>query len=141
LPDTIYHVGYGVFQGCNRLSSPVSNNLSKVCSSTSINPQPIQECIDAHGIERATEGNAQQVTALYILCTNPHVTGDCIFVYLQLAPEAAEQQDSDGMTPFQYLCRNDITLLLEDRNFSSVMAWWYGCMPPLIDAGKKRKRG
>ena len=78
--------------------------------------------------------------ALHILCANPHVTGDCIRAYLQLVPEAAEQQDSDGMTPFQRLCRNDITFL-EDRSFSSVMTWWYGCMPPLIESCKKQKRG
>ena len=85
------------------------------------------------------EVNDQQMTAFHILCTNPHGTGDCIRAYLQLAPEAAEQQDSDGMTPFQHLCRKVITFL-EDRSFSSVMAFWYGCMPPLIETGKKRKR-
>ena len=140
VPDTIDHVGEQVFEGCNRLSTTVIDILSKVCYSTSVNPQMIQECIDTHGIERATEVNDQQMTALHILCANPHVTGDCIHTYLQLAPEAAEQQDSDGMTPFQRLCRNDITFL-EDRSFSSLMAWWYGCMPPRIEAGKKRKRG
>ena len=100
----------------------------------------IQECIHTYGIERATEVDNQQMTALHILCANPHVTGDCIRAYLQLAPEAAEQQDSEGMTPFQRLCRNDITFL-EDRSFSSVMAFWYGCMPPQTETGKKRKRG
>jgi len=140
-PDTIDHVGDDVFLGCNsRLSTRVSNNLSKVCYSTSVNPQMIQECIDTHGIERATEVNDQQMAALHILCANPHVTGDCIRAYLQLAPEAAQQQDSDGMTPFQRLCRNDITFL-EDRSFSYLMAFWYGCMPPLIETCKKRKRG
>jgi len=141
LPDTIDHVGNNVFRRCNRLSTTVVNNLSKVCSSTSVNPQMIQECIDTHGIECTTEVNDQQMVALHILCANPHVTGDCIRAYLQLAPQAAEQQDSDGMTPFQRLCRrNDITFL-EDRSFSSVMAWWYGCMPPLTETGKTRKRG
>ena len=101
----------------------------------------INECIQEHGIEIATVVDDQQMTALHILCANPHVSREAIRVYLQFAPEAANVQDSDGMPPFQHLCRNDITLLLEDRNFSSVMAWWYGCMPPLIDAGKKRKRG
>ena len=81
----------------------------------------------SHGIER--EVDDQQMTALHILCANPHVTDDCIRAYLQLAPEAAEQEDPDGMNPFEYLCRNDITFFY-DRNFSSVMAWWYGCMPP-----------
>jgi len=66
--------------------------------------------------------------ALHILCANPHVTSDCIRTYLGLAPEAAEQQDDDGMTPFQYLYGNDITFF-DDRSFSSVMAWWYHCMP------------
>jgi len=92
LPDTIDDAGYNIFVGCDRLSTTVSNNLSKVCSSTSVNPQMIQECIHTHGIERATEVDDQQMMA------NPHVTGDCIRTYLGLAPEAAEQQDSDGMT-------------------------------------------
>jgi len=120
----------------------VSNNLSKVCYSTSVTPQSIQECIHTHGIERATEVNDQQMPALHILCTNPHVTVDSIraYRYLQLAPEAANQEDSGGMTPFQHLCRNAITFL-EDRSFSSLMAWWYCCMPPQTELGKKRKRG
>jgi len=141
LSDTIDHLGEQVFQACNRLkSTTVSNNLSKVCYSTSVTPQSIQECIHTHGIERAAEVDDQQMTALHILCANPHVTDDCIRAYLHLAPEAADQQDSDGMTPFQRLCRNDIAFL-EDRSFSSVMAFWYGGMPPLTETGKKRKRG
>jgi hypothetical protein len=107
----------------------------QACSSTSINPQVI-----LNGIEHATEVDDQQMTALHILCANPHVTEDCIRAYLQLTPEAAEQEDDDGMTPFQYLCRNDITLF-DDRNFSSKMALWYGCMPPQTETGgNKRKR-
>jgi len=85
-------------------------------------------CFHDHGIERATEVDDQQMTELHILCANPHVTGDTIRTYLQLAPEAADQEDSEGMTPFQYLLRSEITFL-EDRSFSSFMAWWYGCMP------------
>jgi len=139
LPERMEHLPYMVFKGCDRLTTTVSNNLYRVCYSTSVNPQSIQECIDTHGIGRATEVDDQQMTALHILCANPHVTGDCIRAYLQLAPEAAEQQESDGMTPFQYLCRNDIAFL-EDRSFSSLMTWWYGCMPPLTETGKKRKR-
>jgi len=53
---------------------------------------------------------------------------NAIRAYLQLAPEAAEQQDSDEMTPFQYLCRSDVTFF-DDRSFSSLMILWYGCMP------------
>jgi len=140
LPDPIDYIGGGVVYGCDRLSTTVNNNLSKVCYSTSVTPQMIQECIHTYGIGCTTEVNNQQMMALHILCANPHVTGDCIRAYLQLAPEAAEQQDSGGMTPFEYLCRNDIAFL-EDRSFSSFMAWWYGCMPPLIKTGKKRKRG
>jgi len=128
LPDSIEHQGDDVFDGCDRLSTTVSNNLSKVCYSTSVNPQTIQECIDTHGIELAAEDDDQQMTALHIVCANPHVTGDFIRAYLQVAPKAANQDDSDGMTPFQYLCRNDITFL-EDRSVSSLMAWWYHCMP------------
>jgi len=145
LPDTIDHVGpiahlrRKVFQGCNRLSRTVSSNLSKVCYSTSVDPQAIQECIDTHGSELATEVDNQQMTALHILCANPYITGDCIRTYLQLAPEAANQEDSDGMTPFQRLCRNDIAFS-DDRNFSSLMIWWYHCMPPQTATGKKRKR-
>jgi len=140
LPETIEYVGNYVFAGCNRLSTTVINNLSKVCYSTSVNAQSIQECIDTQGIERATKVNNQKMTALHILCANPHVTSDCIRTYLGLAPEAAEQQDSDGMTPFQRLCRNDINLF-DDRSFSALMAWWYCCMPPLTETGTKRKRG
>jgi len=143
LAEAIPRIGNKVFQGCDRLSTTVRHNLSKVCYSTSVNPQTIQECIATHGIECATEVNNQRITALHILCANPHATADCIRTYLQLAPEAAEQEDSEGMTPFQYLCRNDITFLpVDDRNFSSLMALWYGCMPPQTETtGKKRKRG
>jgi len=128
LPDPIEHLGRHVFLGCDRLSRTVRNNLSRVCYSTSVTRQAIHECIHTHGIESATEVDTQQMTALHILCANPHVTSDCIGIYLQLAPEAAEQQDFDGMTPFQYLCRNDITFF-DDRSFCSVIAWWYHCMP------------
>jgi len=60
----------------------------QACSSISITPQVI-----VHGIERATEVDEYRMTALHILCANPHVTSDCIRAYLQLAPEAAECQD------------------------------------------------
>jgi len=62
----------------------------QACSSTSANPQGIQGCFEVHGIECATEVDNQQLTALHILCANPHVIGDTIRTYLQLAPEAAE---------------------------------------------------
>ena len=52
------------------------------------------------GNQCAAEVDDQQMMALHIICSNPRVTGDYICAYLQLAPEAAEQQDSDGMTPF-----------------------------------------
>ena len=123
LPGPIGYIDHWVLEGCAGLSTTVRNNLSKVCYITSVTSRSIQECIDTHGIERATEINDQQVTALHILCANPHVTSDFIRAYLQLAPEAAEQQDSDGMTPFQRLCRNDI-IFLEDRSFSSLMVLW-----------------
>jgi len=88
----------------------------KACTSTSITPpRGIEVCFQEHGIERATEVDNQHVTALHILCANPHVTGDAICSYLQLAPEVANAQDSYGMTPFQYLCRNDITFFFDDR--------------------------
>ena len=138
LPELIQHLGDRVFQGCNsrRLSTTSSNNLSKICCSTSVNSQSIQECIDTHGIERATEVNHQQMTALHILCANPHVTGGCIRTYLQLVPEAAEQQDSDGMTPFQRLCRNDVTLLSYRRTAAFLLSWHGGtvcCLPWCFD--------
>jgi len=104
VPETIEHFGNRVFNGCDRLvSTTVSNNLSKVCYSTSITPQTIQECIDTHGIELATEVDDQLMMALHIICANPHVTGDCIRAYLQLAPEAANVQDGIGMTGLHIL--------------------------------------
>jgi len=147
LPDSIYRIGAGstvLLLGCDRLvSTRLGNNLfmHKLCYSTSVSPQTVQVCIARHGIEHATEVDDQQMAALHILCANPHVTGDCIRTYLQLAPEAAEQQDSDGMTPFQRLCRNGGITFLEDRSFSSLMIWWYHCMPPQTETSKKRKRG
>jgi len=72
----------------------------------------IEACIQKHGIDRATEVDDQHMTAFHTLCANLHVTGDAIRSYLQLASEAAViAQDSEGMTPFQHLCRNDITYL------------------------------
>ena len=58
-PDPNEHFGNWVFRGCDRLSTTVRNNLSKVCYSTSVNPQTIQECIDTHGIEIATNVSNQ----------------------------------------------------------------------------------
>jgi len=96
----------------------------QACSSNAVTPQVI-----VHRIARAMEVDEYQMTALHILCANPSVTGDAIRAYLQLTPEASNQEDSEGMTPFQYLCRNGIAFLEEDRSFSSLMALWYGCMP------------
>ena len=73
LPDPIEHLGRHVFLGCDRLSRTVRNNLSRVCYSTSVTRQAIHECIHTHGIESATEVDTQQMTALHILCANPHV--------------------------------------------------------------------
>jgi len=210
VPEEIEHIGHDVVLGCHRLLTTVKYkfhvdhdeelcstineyevnqwlmqrhvncHLHRACCSTLITPHEIEGCIQERGIERATEVDDQQMTALHILCANPHVTGDAIRSYLQLAPEAAanaqygtgktglhiicslpyqdtftgdairsylnlapeaaEQQDSDGMTPFQYLWNRDDTFL-EDRDFSSLMAWWYCCMPPQIETGTKRKRG
>ena len=70
-------------------------------------------------------------TGLHILCSLPYLdtsTGDGIRSYLNLAPEAVNVHDSKGKTPFQYLCNSDDTLL-EDRSFSTLMIWWYNCMP------------
>jgi len=76
------------------------------------------------------EVDDQQMTALHILCANPFVSGGAIRAYLQLVPEAANMQDSEGMTPFQHLCKSKIDITsLADRNFSSLMIWWYHCMP------------
>jgi len=168
LPETIEDIGTDVVYGCDRLLTTVKYNeddefeddeeeehrihndavnqwlmqryanlpFHQACFSISITPQVIVD-----GIERAAEVDEYQMTALHILCANPHVTGDCIRVYLQLAPEAADQKDSEGMTPLQYLCRNDIAFFEEDRSFSSLMIWWYHCMPPQTQSDKKRKRG
>jgi len=153
LPQAIRYIGDRVMDGCDQVLTTVQyeydygnvvNNdevnqwlmqrhahfhLHRACSSTFVTPQMIEVCIHTDGIERATEVDDQQMTSLHILCANPHVTGDTIRSYLQLAPGAADQEDSEGMTPFQYLYRNDIAFLEEDRSFSSLMAWWYHCMP------------
>jgi len=164
VPEEIEDIGNKVIYGCDRLLTTVNyefdyeddeeeetaiNNdevnqwlmqryanlpFHQACSSISITPQMV-----VHGIERAAEVDDQQMTALHILCVNPHVTGDTIRAYLQLAPEAANQEDSAGMTPFQYLCKNDNAFLEEDRSFSSLMIWWYHGMPPLTQTDKKRK--
>ena len=163
VPAEIEHIGNKAFWRCDRLlttvkyefdyeddDDPMNNDevnewlmqrhanlpFHQACYSIFIDPQVI-----VHGIERATEVDDQQMTALHILCANPHVTSDCIRAYLQLAPEAADQEDSEGMTPLQYLCRNDINFFEEDRSFSSLIAWWYHCMPPQTQASKKRKHG
>jgi len=125
VPEAIVRTDNRVVYGCDRLLTTVKytfddeqNTINddeenqwsmqrhanlpfhQACSSISITPQVI-----LHGIERATEVDDQH-TALHILCANPHVTGDVIRTYLQLAPEAADQENSEGMTPFQYLCGN-----------------------------------
>jgi len=146
VPESIAHIGMYVVFGGDRLlttvkykgydESNILNNNDEVnewlmqrhanlpfhqaCSSTSITSQVMQEFFQEHGIERATEVDDQQMEALHVLCANPHVTGDAIRAYLNLAPETANEHDSDGMTPFQYLCRSDFTFL-GDRNFSSLM--------------------
>ena len=165
-PEIIDQMGMGeeVFKGCDGLLAAFNFNgeehgyndnevhellrqryanlpFHQACFSTLVTPQEIEACFQEYGIDRATEVDDQQMTALHILCLNPHVTGDVIRAYLQLAPEAADQEDSEGMTPFQYLCRSDIAFL-EDRSFSSLMIWWYHhCMPPQAETSKKRKRG
>jgi len=121
VPETIEHIGNQVVWGCNRLLTAVkykrnndgsinNNNVNQwlmqqcanlpfhqACSSISITPQGIVGCSQEHGINRATEVEDGQMTALHILCANPHATGDCIRAYLQLAPEAADQEDSEGI--------------------------------------------
>jgi len=64
----------------------------------------------------------QQMMVLHIRCGNHYVAGDAIQACLQLAPEASNVQDSNGITPFQHLCRNNVTFL-EDQNFSTLMIW------------------
>jgi len=157
VPESIEHIGYKVVYGCTRLLTavsavkysksddghPVANNydvnewlkqrhkllsLHEACYSTSISDHSVSEIIQVHGIECATKIDEHQMSALHILCANPHVTGDAIRAYLSLAPEAINEQDLHGMTPFQYLCRNDVTFL-DDREFSTLMTWWYGCLP------------
>ena len=200
VPESIANIGYGVVLGCDQLLTAVQYNrdedggnnsdevnqwlmqrhahlyLHKACFSTLVNRHQIEVCIQQHGIERATEVDDQQMTALHILCANPRVTGDAIRFYLQLAPEAAANaqdgtgkrglhilcslpyldtstgdairsylnlapgavnvQDSNGKYPFQYVWNSNDTFV-DDRSFSSLMAWWYGCMPPQTEMGKK----
>jgi len=150
MPEEIEYVGGHVFEGCDRLLAAVDANYDddeviqwlmqrhanlpfhQACFSTSVTSLTVEDCFQEHGIELATEVDEQQMTALHILCANPHVTGDCIRAYLPLAPQAADQEDSEGMTPFQYLCNSEFTFV-EDRSFSSLMIWWYHCMPPHPD--------
>ena len=119
-------MGQEVFSGCDQLLATTVNlddehdqclfvvlhqlmqrhaNLPfhRACSSTTdVNPQTIQVCFQVHGIEPASmEVDDQEMTALHILCLNPHVTGDW----------------------------NDSITFVEDGNFSSWLAWWYSCMP------------
>ena len=111
------------------------------------NPHVTGDAIRAY-LQLAPEvaANAQDgtgKTGLHILCSLPYhntFTGDAIRSYLNLAPEAVNVQDSDGKYPFRYLWNSHDTFL-EDRSFSSLMTWWYGCMPPQTETGKKRKRG
>jgi len=153
VPEAIDHIGIDVIWGCDRLLTtanykfdeeedgivdPINSDevnewlrqrygnlpFHQACFSISITTQMIVQ-----GIERAMEVDDQQMTALHILCANPHVTRDAIRAYLQMSPEAADQEDSEGMTPFQYLSRNDIAFFEEDRSVSSLMALWYSCMP------------
>jgi len=99
------------------------------------NPRVTGDAVNAYLTLASDTANAQDGTGrtgLHILCSLPYKetsTSDAIRAYLQLAPEAVNQQDSDGMTPFQHLCRSDVTFL-DERNFSSLMIWWYHCMPP-----------
>ena len=78
--------------------------------------------------EAANEQDSTGTTGLHILCSLPHQdtsTGDAIRAYLKLVPEApVNVQDSDGMTPFQHICRSDVSLFIDERSFSSVMMWW-----------------
>jgi len=121
----------GVFRECDRLLATINLNVDleeyeydnrevirrliqrhvnlpfhQACFSTSITPsQGIEGCFQAHGIERSTEVDGQQMTALHILCANPHVTGGAIRYYLQLALDAAANaQHSSGKTGLHILC-------------------------------------
>ena len=124
LSRNLERIGEMAFYYCKSLqevflpptATHIRDQAFKVCFSTSINPQTIQECIQEHGIKFTIKVDDQQMPALHILCANPHVTGDAIRAYLQVSPEAAEQEDSHGITPFQYLCRNDITFI-DERTF------------------------
>jgi len=162
VPEAIEDIGIDIVSGCDRLLTTVNyiadenydeqNSINsdevnqwlmqryanlpfhQACFSNAVTPQVI-----VHRIARAMEVDEYQMTALHILCANPSVTGDAIRAYLQLTPEASNQEDSEGMTPFQYLWRNDVAFV-DDRSFSSLMAWWYSCMPPQIKTGGKKRK-
>jgi len=109
--------------------------LHILCANPRVNSDAIRayltlthEAAYLHGIECAEGVHEDHVMALHILCSNQFVTGDVVRAYMQLVPQAAEEEDSEGMTPFQHLCENAVTFGA-DRNFSSLMAWWYSCMP------------
>ena len=127
--ESIQHIGEAVVYGCDRLLTTVKYNedddgnilngikvnqwlmqrhdylpFHQACSSTSITPHDIEGCIQEHGIESASEVDDEQMTALHILCANPHVTGDVVRAYLTPAAEAANVPDGTGMTGLQKLC-------------------------------------
>ena len=131
MPEISNDIGNQVFEGCKRLLATINIDVNleeyededdvviqrlmqqyanlpfhQACFNTSVNPQRIQGCVQQHRIERATEVDDQQMTALHILCANPHVTGDCIRAYLQLVPATASIQKHAGKTGLHILCTN-----------------------------------
>ena len=97
--------------------------LHAICYRTSDTAQRIPDCIQEHGKVCTTTIDDQQMMALHILCGNHHAA---IQVCLQLALEASNVQDLNGITPFQHLCRNNVT----SKTF---LRWWFGgtiaCLP------------
>jgi len=122
--------------GIERATEQVDDQQMTALHILCLNPRVTGEAIRAY-LQLAPEAaaNAQDdtgKTGLHILCSLPYqdtCTRDAIRSYLSLAPEAAANvQDCNGMTPVQYLWDSHDGLL-EDRNFSTLMTWWYNCMP------------
>jgi len=80
----------------------------------SVEASLMEQKVDMSFVASTIDSHSPGMPGLHILCSLPHQdtsTGDAIRAYLKLAPEAANEQDSDGLTPFQHLCKSEMTFL------------------------------
>jgi len=129
LPDTIDHVGSLVFQGCHRLLTNAVNYEFDCEDEDEDEEDYYDEPINNNEVnEWMMERYAN--LPFHQACSSISITPQVI---VHGIIERATEVDEYRMTALHILCA--------DRSFSSVMAFWYGCMPPLTESGKKRKRG